>query len=713
MNMNINIFNGYQATQPFVIPFTQMVDIIRGDEKLAELTRQYRTTHDRKFKSQCYCFSVTCIFQGGKAKKDITEVTDIGFSDFDHVPKEKLAELCNKLKADKHTLFYHITASGEGLRVLYRYEKKPGMSLEEQTKFYPIAFLHGNQYFSRLLGMEFDEHCSNLGRLMGAAYDPNAYFNPDAEPFSYDWLVARQTEKAQQEKDSAKLRREVKKVGRLYDDLLVQELEREQKAYVAGSKNEYVSCLAYKLNAFGFSAEAALEFIRQEFPDYERPKAAVDSCYRQTEEHGKRKQQMVRMGRETGKKTASINEIIQFLSDHVELRYNQVTMRVEYRRKGANPRGKSGDNPSNPGSWTVINDRAVNTLWSEMAKTNRASAQDFFRVIESDYVEAFNPFETYLQALPEWHESDTDYIQLLADSVTIKGGEEKQRLWTCYLRKWLVAMLAGWMLDDVVNNVILVLIGKQGCGKSTWIAKVLPPQLQRYFYTKTNANRLSKDDLLVLATYGLVLYEELDTMKPAELNQLKAAVTMLTIDERAAYAHFAEHRPHIASFAATGNNAQFLSDPTGNRRWLPFEVEGILSPREHPFDYDHIYAQALHLLRSGFRYWFTQEEIIELNRHNHHFEAPRLERELVALYFAHPTDEQHGVFMTASRALQLIGCGISQKLSAVYVGRAFSELGFKKVRVNHCWGYLVIERDGNMIKALQHCMAMEAEGVGG
>ena len=138
-------------------------------------------------------------------------------------------------------------------------------------------------------------------------------------------------------------------------------------------------------------------------------------------------------------------------------------------------------------------------------------------------------------------------------------------------------------------------------------------------------------------------------------------------------------------------------------------MESIQSPREHPFDYPNIYAQALHLLRSGFRYWFTQQEIIELNLHNHKFEAPRLERELVALYFAHPTEEQHGIFMTASRALQIIGAGISQKLSAVYVGRAFCELGFRKVRVSHCWGYLVIERDGDMIKAQQVRLAMEAE----
>ena len=235
-----------------------MVDIIRGDKQLAELTKRYRITHQREYKSQCYCFSVTCVFQGGKAKKDIIEVTGIGFSDFDHVPKEKLAELCAKLREDRHTLFFHITASGEGLRVLYRYEMKTGMTLEEQMKFYPTAFLHGNQYFSDLLGVEYDEHCCNLGRLMGAAYDPDAFFRPDAEPFSYEWLVARQQEKTLQDNSTARLRRELKKIDRLYEDKLAKELEHEMKTYVAGSKNEYVSCLAYKLNAFGFSADAAL-----------------------------------------------------------------------------------------------------------------------------------------------------------------------------------------------------------------------------------------------------------------------------------------------------------------------------------------------------------------------------------------------------------------------------------------------------------------------
>ena len=366
----------------------------------------------------------------------------------------------------------------------------------------------------------------------------------------------------------------------------------------------------------------------------------------------------------------------------------------------------------------------------------------FQHVIESDYVPAFNPFVEYLESLPEWHEGDHDYIADLAATVKIKGEQEhiespeaaslkgtaqegtsqegtaqegtaQEADFSLFtfpysLKKWLVGMVAGWISEDVVNNVILVFIGEQGAYKTTWFNYLLPPQLKQYFYTKTNANRMTRDDLLTLAQYGLVCCEELDTMRPAELNQLKAAVTMPSIDERAAYAHFHEHRKHIASFCGTGNNVSFLSDPTGNRRWLPFEVESIVSPRDHPFCYEGIYSQALALYKSGFTFWFSKEEIQEQNRHNRKFETPRLEHELVDLYFRRPLEHENSMFMTSSRVLQIIGSGITQKLSATRIGMAFSELGFQRVRYHGIRGYLVMQRTAEEIMAYQKSMAMHA-----
>ena len=390
--------------------------------------------------------------------------------------------------------------------------------------------------------------------------------------------------------------------------------------------------------------------------------------------------------------TATVEEIQDFLMDHVPLRHNVITGRVEYR---------DGD------MWQPITDRIVNSLWSELSQVKKVRIDDLHRVIGSDFVPDFHPFRYYLDGLPPW--DGQNHILAMSVSVNVKGGVEEQMLFSEYLTKWLVGMVAGWVDDTVVNNVILVLIGEQGSYKTTWFNYLLPPELKQYFYTKTNAQRMGRDDLLTLAQYGLVCCEELDTMRPAELNQLKAAVTMPSIDERAAYAHYHEHRKHIASFCGTGNNVQFLSDPTGNRRWLPFEVESIDSPRERPFDYAAIYSQAYALFRRGFRFWFSREEIAKLSNHNAAFEVPQIERELISERFRPPHEGEAGEFVTSTYILQSIGGNLVQKLNANKVGRAMTDLGFRRMRSHGERGYVVVAYSAEEIRARKRIKAHDAQ----
>ena len=398
--------------------------------------------------------------------------------------------------------------------------------------------------------------------------------------------------------------------------------------------------------------------------------------------------------------TASVEDIQQFLSERVLLRFNVITQHVEYHE--LSDYGKETDE-----GYQRLSDRVVNTLWTEMAQKQTVRIQDMQRVIDSDFVPSYNPFQYYLQQLERkerWNGA-VDHIMLLASTICVKGDSADQELFTECLRRWLVAMVAGWVDDTVVNHAILVLIGPQGAYKTTWFQHLLPPELREYFYTKTNANRMSKDDLLVLAKYGLVCCEELDTMRSAELNQLKAAVTMQTIDERPAYARYHERRPHIASFCGTGNNLQFLSDPTGNRRWLPFEVEYIAPPRTNELDYDGIYAQAYALYKQGYQYWFSQDDARTMSHHNQQFETPRLETELVAQYFRQPNDSEPGEFMSVALALQIVGAGITQKLSAVMLGRAFRELGYMPRTYHNMRGYVVVRRDANEMRSMRQQLA--------
>ena len=268
-------------------------------------------------------------------------------------------------------------------------------------------------------------------------------------------------------------------------------------------------------------------------------------------------------------------------------------------------------------------------------------------------------------------------------------------------------MVASWLDDEVVNQTVLVFIGDQGIYKTTWFSLLLPPELRSYFRIKVNSSRVGKDDLIAMSQYGLVCYEELDVMRPSEVNTMKSVVTMPSIDERRPYGHFTEHMPHVASFCGTGNNVQFLSDSTGTRRWLPFEVTSIESPREHPFNYVGIYAQAYALYREGFQYWFSPGEIRQQADHNSHFETPKDELDLVDYYFSKPTGTDRGEFMPTVIAQQIVSA-TSTRVSTVALGRAFSKLGFEGKTVNRSRGYYVVRRTDEERRSRARLLAVSA-----
>lgn len=754
---NVSSFENFTSKRPVSLTLDAIANFMRCDRRLESLTKAYRQTGSKHIKMETPLFAVACFFDGGKGKENIKGLTGLSMVDFDHISpsgplkEEELSALRSKIAGDPHTVMCYTTISGNGLRIIFRYEqpqsKTDGVG-DHVFEQYKAAFYAGNAYYEKLLGMKADMQCKNITRLSGIAHDPDVFFrDPDkAEAFTLDEVAAAASQHAKESKEEKQMQR----IQTYYDSLVAPMLARKGYKFQPSCHNDYVMRVGYMLAERRFSKKVVVRWALRMFgADYSGTEQVINSCFASSSSRG-------RDGGRAGKdnaNTASVDEIKAFLDGRVRLRYNVITSRVECLLTGENTNNSlSGlntnltndtnnslevnTNPTCP-QWQPISDRIVNTLWSQMSSVLRVNIQDVYRVIESDYVPAFNPFVEYLESLPEWHEGDHDYIADLAATVKIKGEQEhiespeaaslkgtaqegtsqegtaQEADFSLFtfpysLKKWLVGMVAGWISEDVVNNVILVFIGEQGAYKTTWFNYLLPPQLKQYFYTKTNANRMTRDDLLTLAQYGLVCCEELDTMRPAELNQLKAAVTMPSIDERAAYAHFHEHRKHIASFCGTGNNVSFLSDPTGNRRWLPFEVESIVSPRDHPFCYEGIYSQALALYKSGFTFWFTKEEIQEQNRHNRKFETPRLEHELVDLYFRRPLEHENSMFMTSSRVLQIIGSGITQKLSATRIGMAFSELGFQRVRYHGIRGYLVMQRTAEEIMAYQKSMAMHA-----
>lgn len=170
------------------------------------------------------------------------------------------------------------------------------------------------------------------------------------------------------------------------------------------------------------------------------------------------------------------------------------------------------------------------------------------------------------------------------------------------------------------------------------------------------------------------------------------------LDERLPYGRNKVRLPHVASFCATGNNPLFLTDDTGNRRWLVFEVTHIDNPWNQPFDYDAIYAQAKTLLDRGFRYWFKDKEIDELNNYNRQFEMPNPARELLLTYYRKPAPHEKGHYLTASQIVARFGNNI--RLTTAQVGRMLKELKFANLHTRHGNFWLMVERSIDEITTL-------------
>ena len=419
-------------------------------------------------------------------------------------------------------------------------------------------------------------------------------------------------------------------------------------------------------------------------------------------------------------KYATPEDIKRMLADRVMLRYNEVRGRTEIHWLSQGPTIREdeqglltifAEDGGVTDGYIDLDDREVNTLWEKLYAEKPLNKKYLQDIIESNYVAKYHPFRYYLEHLPPWKEKDGDAIMGLSLTVNVKGGSDEQILFYQCLKKWLVGMVASWVNPKVVNHEMLVLIGEQGSYKTTWFSHLLPPQLREYFYTKTNSGMVSKDDLITLSKYGLMCWEELDSMQPKELNKLKAAMTMPSINEREPYARYHENRPHLASFCGTGNNVQFLSDTTGTRRWLPFEVDSIESPLTSPFDYDAIYAQAYTLYQQGFQYWFSPDEIRRMARHNEAYEISQSANELIDENFRKPVGVEGGDYVSASAILRMSGGVTMRELSAAEIGRALTAMGFEHKLLHGIRRYRVVSLTEAEKQQRRHLQDVGGEGV--
>ena len=313
-------------------------------------------------------------------------------------------------------------------------------------------------------------------------------------------------------------------------------------------------------------------------------------------------------------------------------------------------------------------------------------------IIESDFSGKVNPVIDYFEKLTEKvNLRGFDYIQQLADTVEVVVGKE---LWYECLKKWLVAVVANVYDEHVCrNHTCLVLSGPQGTYKTTWLENLCPGSLRNYMYTgkiKTN----DKDALTNIAECFLInIDDQLHQINRKDENDLKNLITRNKINYRRPYDVYPTDYPHLASFMASVNGMEFLTDDTGSRRFLPFEITSIDMEAAENIQKDKLWREALKLYKDGFKYYFDQAEIKELNIHNQKFKATSQEEELLLEYYMKPEKRSlatHNLSGTIilSEIRRISGFNI---LSAKKLGSALNKHGYEKWQKDRKWVWSVIK----------------------
>ena len=397
------------------------------------------------------------------------------------------------------------------------------------------------------------------------------------------------------------------------------------------------------------------------------------------------------------------------------LRHDVVTDRLQVRcahNLGDEAIGRLGERQE---TWRNLTDKDINTMVCQCVaeKGVNISTNEMWTALKSDLVPAVHPLRAWLDGLRPYTADQPDWIDLVASQVKVKpSGEEAkgdkakgEELWRACFKKWFVAMVASWMKDEVVNHTVLVLVGRQGIFKTTWLDNLIPPELRAYSSKLPLSGQISKDDRLRLCENGMLNIDELDAMCGREMNIVKSLLTSTDVNERAAYGRLKERRVRLASFCASTNKREFLTDVTGNRRWLPFEVESIQNPFHTIIPYERLYAQAKALVEEGiFSYWFDMEEMEVMEAHNEEFRAQENEEELLKVYFAVPaSDSMNAKFLTTAEISEkLISAGnIKRPMSLSRLGMILGQHGFIASRQGTPArrGWIVYERDSEEINA--------------
>ena len=353
-----------------------------------------------------------------------------------------------------------------------------------------------------------------------------------------------------------------------------------------------------------------------------------------------------------------------YLLTRYEFRIDTIANDIEYRKKGTIP-------------FETLNEF---DLVCELMEDNYSNIDKFVTAIlrSTKYVEYYNPIHKYFNNLPKWDKSQPDYINQLAQFVDAKD----QKWFDKQFKKMIVRMVACGLNVIPFNKQCFTLIGKQHDGKSSFIRFLCPPQIAQY-YTE-NIDFDTKDGKLAMCQNFIINLDELANFTRYDIKQIKSFISTENIKARLPYDKRPRVFPRIANFLGSTNSDEFLTDETGNVRWLIHEINGVNHDNggkkgyNQNVDINLVYAQAFALLRAGFGYQMNREDLRQSEENNRKYQITTMEQELLQKYFYPGTKKEHDKFLTTGNILEFIERDTKARLSKKGLGRVLKILNFEQ-----------------------------------
>ena len=657
--LEVSAFIKLTDKMPKQVNLLSLLRQIQKDQEHIKLVEEIASINSKekrdKLKKNLIGIVPASLMNGGRTKAHVVSTNPIVFIDIDNLgDEEKVKECYNKLntKFKKHLIYLGYSASKKGIHMLVYIQDTSKFKAHEDA-------IHDD---IRTLGFEPDKSTLSSIQRMFIGHTHTAIINDNVVPYS-----KKLKEKSAKTPAIIPIDEETREKVEAYIALI-----EERKVDITKERSIWVK-LAFSLSTFGESGRKYFHQISQYYPDYnskESNKLFTDCLKRFCQKSTKIgtffhycHQAGISISKSNDSDKKSTIERYEDFLRNFDLRFNLVTNRPEMKDQES-------------GKYVPLERRDLNSLFRKSwHNKTRIPQHTLEALIESDFVPLYNPFTNYFENLPPW--DGKDYLSELLDTVKTTN----DNLWYKFASKWLVAMVASALEDKIINHTVLVLVGKQGIGKTSWIEKLIPKELESYVFSG-DLNPSNKDSVINMAECILLIMDELETLNKTQLGSLKAMITMQSIRLRRPYGIYSNFMPHRCSFAASINDSEFLRDATGNRRWLCYEAKSI--DYLHDIDMNKVYSQLLHIYKNGFKYWLNSNEIEELTLYNEQFASKTMEEEIILRYFK-PCERKDATFCwNSTRIMEYLSDKIEKfpinQSVRNNIGRALSNNGFTKVK---------------------------------